>query len=208
MTSCLADRRFTYDHAAAVASHRAELALPVRVADAPPLELIQIPPVAVAPVAETAEARFEAEPELRATTRGRPHLAQRASVVRKKNTNGKEFLLAQVRTPAGRRIYLGVCQSKEEGIAICRRYMATGVRPPKQATGPKAGSKKRQQPEPFGSQPATETHRKPVAATLRPKRPVDIGEAASGARIASEQVALEAKARRLEMLKQIWRAGA
>lgn len=203
-TSCQADRRFTMERAAAVASHRAELALPVRVVDAEPFRLHEEP----VPEPDCARIRFEAVPEPRATTRGRPKLAQRASVVHRRNTNGKEFLLAQVRTPSGQRIYLGVCQSKEHGLAICHRYMETGERPPKQATGPKTGSKKRQQPAPFGPQPAIGTRRKPVAAISSPKRPVDTAPSASGARIASERTALDAKARRLEQLKQIWRAGA
>lgn len=191
-TTCRADRIPLFERAAAVASRRSELALPVAVADAPPMELIEAP-VAVAPVPDTAEARFEAEPEPRATTRGRQKLAQRASVVRRRSTNGKEFLLAQVRTPAGRRIYLGVCRSEEEGLAKCHRYMTTGRKPPKQQTGPKTGSKRKN--------PATGTRVTAARGPLSPRPPRNSRAYGSGAPAPSA----EFLAARLEMLKAAYR---
>ncbi len=97
---------------------------------------------------------------------------RRASVVQRRNNNGKPFLIAQVREPMGRRVYLGVCRSKEEGLAMCAAYMQDGTRPPKQQTGPKSGSKKTRFPNSFGPQPARKRTERPRQHASEPKKAV------------------------------------
>lgn len=66
--------------------------------------------------------------------------AQTASVLVCRNASGDTFV-AQVRELDNRRTYLRRWPTREAALAACAEYIATGTRPPKQATGPKRGQR-------------------------------------------------------------------
>lgn len=143
MTTCNADRRDLFDRAAQLAAHRAELAHPVRVADAPPLEIPETAPAAPQPPTRQRKAKLAPEPYSGAP-RGRPRLTVgRPNICRRHNAAGETVYAAHVREVGGAVTYIGRYKNKYQALFDCRMYMESGVKPPPKQRGPKIGAAKR-----------------------------------------------------------------
>lgn len=142
-SSCHADTRFTMQRAAAVASRRSELALPVAVADAPLLE----PPAVPAAAQEGSAPEPPLPTRVRGKGCGRPCMGQRPSVVRRTTRIGRAFFIAQTREISGERTYLGSFDTHETAMEACLAYMNTGEKSPHLQPGRPKGEWSQRSPE-------------------------------------------------------------